>query len=83
METLSQAEIFFLISSVGFVILWILAGILLFYLIHIIKTFSQIMDKIERDINKVGDITKEMFEELKNSIVWNFLFKKKRKTRKN
>jgi len=40
------------------------------------------MDKIEKDIEKIGDTTKEMIEDLKGSFIFNFLFRKKRRTRK-
>ncbi|MFZ2149844.1 MAG: hypothetical protein WAV15_01660 [Minisyncoccia bacterium] len=83
MGTLSQSEIFFLISSISFVVLWILVGILLYYLIRVTKTFSRIIDNIEKDVNRVGDITKEMFEEMKDSVAWNFLFRKKKARRRN
>ena len=86
METFSQSDIFFFISSVSFVILWILLAIFLFYLIRAVKIFYRIIDRVEGDINKVGDITREMFEEMKNSVVWNFLsrrksFRKKKSTK--
>lgn len=82
MEPLLQSQVFFVISSVGFVVLWILVGILLFYLIRITKTFSRIMDKIEGNINKIGDTTKEMLEDLRESTLFNFFLRKRRKSRK-
>lgn len=78
MNTLLQSQVFFLISSVGFVVLWILAGIFLFYLIRATKALSEIMDKVEEDIDHIGDTTKEMLQEVKNSAVFNFIFKKKK-----
>jgi uncharacterized protein YqhQ len=84
METLSQSDIFFFISSVSFVILWILVAIFLFYLIRVVKIFYRIIDRVEGDVNKVGDITREMFEEMKDSAVWSFISRRKwgkRKTR--
>ena len=83
MDTLLQSQVFFFISSIGFVLLWTLVAILLFYLIRITRNFSRIMDKIENNINKIGDTTKEMLEELRDSTIFNFLFKKKRKSRKD
>ena len=60
MDVNSQTQVFFIISSVGFVTLWILVAIFLVYLIRATNTFSKIMEKIERDIDKIGDTTKEM-----------------------
>jgi uncharacterized protein YqhQ len=82
METLTQSEIFFFISSVSFVVLWVLVAILLFYLIRAVKIFYRIIDRVEGDISKVGDITREMLEEMKDSAVWGFISRRKRGKRK-
>lgn len=82
MDGLEQVQLFFIISSVGFVALWLFLAVLLYYVLRVIRTFDRILTKIESDINKVGDITREMFEELKGSGVWNFIFRKKKKNRK-
>ncbi len=74
----TSTQIFFIISSVGFVLLWILAGIFLFYLVKAVKTFSRIMEKLESDINAIGDTTVDLIEEIKDSTIFNFLFKRKR-----
>ena len=83
MNTLLQMQVFFFLSSVGFIILSILGGIFLFYLIRVTRIFSEIMEKVEKDIDSVGDMTKEMLEDVRDSVVYNFLFGKKRKSRKN
>ena len=83
MNTLLQSQVFFFISSVGFVTLWILVAIFLFYLIRAIRVFSEIMERVEKDVDSIGDTTKEMLEEVKNSIVFNFLFRKKKRSRKS
>jgi uncharacterized protein YoxC len=83
MNSLLQSQIFFFISSIGFIILGILAGIFLFYLIRTTKILSQIMDKVEKDVDSIGDTTKEMLEDVRDSAVFSFLFRKKRKSRKD
>jgi hypothetical protein len=82
MNGLLASQVFFVISSVGFVVLWILAAILLFYLIRITHTFSSIMDKIENGIDTIGDTTKEILGDLRDSMLFNFFLRKKRKNRK-
>jgi len=82
MNTFIQADIFFFISSIGFFLLWLLTIILLIYLIRITSTFSRIMKKVERSFDKINDSTKEVFEEIKESTFYHFLFGKKRKGRK-
>ena len=83
MDTYSQSQVFFFISSMGFIFLWILAATFLYYLIRVARAFSRIMDMIENHINTVGDITKEMLSEMKDNPIFNFLFGKKKKSRKN
>ena len=80
MDTLLQSQVFFFISSIGFVFLWILVAIFLFYLIRATNTFSRIMDRVEKDIDNIGDTTKEMLNDVRESVVFNLLLgKKKRK----
>jgi len=82
MNTLEQSQVFFLISSVGFVTLWVMVVILLFYVIGTIKIFHRIMDNVEKNIDRVGDTTKEMLEEMRDSSVFRFLFRKKKRSKK-
>jgi len=79
MDTLLKADIFFFISSVGFLFLWILVIVFLFYLISVTKTFYRIMNKVEKDIDNIGDTTREMLEDVRDSAVFNFIFRKKKK----
>lgn len=83
MDALLQSQVFFFISSIGFVALWILMAVFLFYLIRVTKVLSEIMGKVEKDVDSIGDTTKEMLEDVRDSVVFNFLFRKKRKSRKN
>jgi len=82
MNTLLQTQVFFLISSLGFVILWILVAIFLFYLIRVTRILSRIMEKVERDINSIGDVTKDLLDEMRDNIVFNFLFGKRKRKQK-
>ncbi|MSU44723.1 hypothetical protein EXS45_00885 [Candidatus Nomurabacteria bacterium] len=82
MTPLLQSQIFFFISSIGFVVLWILVAILLFYFIRAINTFNKILEKIEKDVDSIGDTTKEMLDDMRDSMIFRFLFKKKKKSRK-
>ena len=86
MNALLQSQIFFFISSIGFVTLWILVAILLFYLIRVSRTLSRIINKAEDDINKIGDTTKEILAEIKENNLFKFLaqfFKKKKRSKKD
>lgn len=78
MDSFSQMQIFFLISSVGFVILFILVAVFLFYLIRAMNIFNRILDKMEKDIDKIGDTTKEIIEDVRDSVIFKFLFRHKK-----
>ncbi len=82
MDTATQSQIFFLISSIGFIILGVLAAVLLVYLIRISHTFARIIERAEGDIDKIGDTTKEMLEEVRDSSLFQFLFKFGKRKRK-
>jgi len=82
MNTLINSQVFFFISSVGFVTLWILVAIFLYHLIKVTKIFSRIMDKAEKDINEIGDTTKEMLEDLRDNRFFSFILGKKKKHHK-
>jgi hypothetical protein len=41
------------------------------------------MEKVEKDINDIGDTTKEMLDDMRENPIFNFFFKKKRKHRKD
>ncbi len=81
MENLTNADVFFFISSVGFIIIWVLVLVFAFYLISAVKTFSRIIAKIEQNIDTVGDITRELLGEVKDSMIFRFLFGKKKRTK--
>ena len=83
MDTFSQSQVFFIISSVGFIFLWVLLAIFLYYLIRVARAFSKIMDMIENHVSTVGDITREMLSEMKDNPIFKFFFNKKRKSRKD
>lgn len=83
MNTLEQAQVFFFISSVGFVILFTLIAIILFYAISAFRAFSRIAEKLEENIDNIGDTTAEMIEDIKDSWIFNFIFGKSSKNKKS
>mgnify|MGYP001604183953 FL=1 len=79
MTALAQSEIFFFISSIGFIILGVLAAITLVFILRAFRSFSRILEKAEKDIDAIGDTTKEMLGDMRESSVFQFLFRRKRK----
>lgn len=82
MDISSQTQVFFFISSVGFVFLWILAAIFLYYLIRVTSTLSKIVEKFESNVNDIGDTAKELLNDMRDNVIFNFLFGKKKKVQK-
>ncbi|MFA5996460.1 MAG: hypothetical protein WC790_01930 [Candidatus Paceibacterota bacterium] len=79
MTTLMQSEIFFFISSIGFIILGVLTTAILVFILRAFRAFSRIVEKAEKDIDAIGDTTKEMLDDMRESSVFQFLFRRKRK----
>lgn len=81
METLMKSDIFFFISSIGFIILFTLLGIAIYYLIRAFKKCDRILAKAEKDISHMGDTAKNMMEDVRDSTAFR-LFVGKKKTKK-
>ncbi len=79
MDSFSQMQIFFLISSVGFVIVFIFVSIFLFYLITTIYSLRRIIFKIEKGIDRIGDTTKDLLEDMRDNIIFKFIFGRKKR----
>jgi len=78
-----QSDVFFFISSVGFVILFFLLGVALFYAIRAFRTWDRILDKLEKNIGSMGDTAQEMVEDVRDSSVFRFLTMGKKKQAKS
>jgi hypothetical protein len=79
MNTLAHANTFFFISSIGFVIVFLLIIIILFYIIRLFRSIQRIVTKIEKDINNIGDTAKEFVSQLWSSAIFSWIFGKSKK----
>lgn len=79
MTSIAQSEIFFFISSIGFVILGILVAIILALSIKALNSFTRILTKIEDSLDTIGDTTMELIEDLQSNVFFRILFNPKRK----
>lgn len=75
-------QLFFIISSVGFVLLWVLVGIFLFYLIKTMQIFHRMSEKLEKSINEMSDSVEDMVEDIRNHSIYRLIFGSKNKSRK-
>lgn len=79
MNNLLHADLFFFISSIGFIVCFILCIILGVYLIQIARSVSAIAKKVEQDVETIGDTAKELVLDLQESSLFSLLFRKKKK----
>lgn len=82
MNGTNWSEVFFFISSIGFISLWVLTIVFLFYLIKTMHTFSRIMNKLEKDIENISEGAKDMIDDVRDNMIFKFLFGKKKKHHK-
>ncbi len=81
MTSLIQADIFFFISSIAFVILGILAVIVLVYVIKVLHSFMRILERVEESMDSIGDATMELIDEMRDNMFFRMLFPAKKKPR--
>lgn len=79
MNTLVHADIFFFISSIGFVIIFSLLVVALVYGIRLLRRVDHISKKIEASIDIAADDTKALIADLRDSVAFRFLFGKRRR----
>lgn len=79
MTTFMQSEVFFFISSVGFIVLFVLVAIVLFYAIRSFRTWGRILDRLENNVGTIGDTAKEMVEDVRESTVFRLLIGRRKK----
>lgn len=79
MENIMQQQIFFFISSVGFIILGSLSVAILVYVLILLKSFTKILIKIEKNIDNISNSAVDILEDLQGSIIYRLFFKKKKK----
>ncbi len=82
METLIHADIFFFISAIGTIILTILAAVALYYLIRILRDFSNISDTLKNGVDKASGHLDEFIEVLMSNALFKFFFRNKRTRKK-
>ncbi len=76
-----HSEIFFFISSIGFIILGILLAILLVYFIRALRSLTAILEKIESSVETIGDTTMELIDDMRDNVFFKMLFPAKKKPR--
>lgn len=79
MNTLVHADIFFFISTIGFIVLFALGVVLLVYVIGILRQIRKITAKIGDNVEDISDEAKEFVYDLRASAIYRMLFGRKKK----
>jgi beta-lactamase regulating signal transducer with metallopeptidase domain len=81
MEPLMKSEIFFFISSIGTVLLVVLASILLFYLIKAGRNLYLLSQSLKSNYKESEEFIEELRERLEDNAVFQFFFPPARRKR--
>lgn len=79
MNTLVHADIFFFISSIGFIILASLLTVALVYSIGILRKVKNITEKIGDNVEGISDDAREFVRDVRESGVYRMLFGRSKK----
>lgn len=79
MDTLEKANIFFFVTTIAVVLVTIGLLISFYYVAKTIRRLALTAEKIERNMKDASAEVKEMTEDMRDSFLFNFLFKKKRR----
>ncbi|MDD5152934.1 MAG: hypothetical protein PHS95_03010 [Candidatus Pacebacteria bacterium] len=83
METLVKADIFFFITSVAVVVVTVILVWGGFYFLKTLKNIRDISDKFKNAVNMAEDDFESIHDQITQSIIYKFLFRKKRKDANN
>lgn len=82
MDTIIHADIFFFITTIAVIVVSIFIIIALFYLIKTLRQFKRFTDAVERGLDGASDDLKEMRERIMDSFLFNLLFPRKKRKKK-
>ncbi len=78
-----KSDVFFVISSAGFVVLSVLLAIAIFYAIRAFRTWGRILDKLEGNVESMGDTAKDMLEDVRDSNIFRFIAGRRKRNKKS
>ncbi len=76
-----KADIFFFISSIAVVVVSVGILIVGYYIVHSLRRIEKFAERLEERIADTSDEVKAMGENIKESFIYNLIFKKKRKAK--
>jgi hypothetical protein len=79
MDTLVKANIFFFVSTISTIVFLLLGSVAFYYLIKILKNVRDATDSLKEGIESASEEMHEITSHIKESVVFNLLFAKKRR----
>lgn len=79
MHTLVHADMFFFVSTIGFILIFGALFVGLLYIIGILKSVRTISRKLEGDVDVISAEAKDFFQDIQSSVVYRMIFGKKRR----
>ena len=79
MDTLMKADIFFFVTTIAVVVVSIAFLLSLYYVVNAIKRLEAYASRIEENMKDASAEVKEMGEDIRDSFIYNFIFKKKKR----
>ncbi len=79
METVLKADIFFFISSIGFIVLFLLLAIALVYLIKTFRQIRSLVEKINANVDSVSTQVHEFIEGMEEGFFYRLFFRKRKR----
>jgi predicted Zn-dependent protease len=83
MDSILQADIFFFISTIAVVIFSVLLLIAIYYLRETLQNFRDISRTLKNGVNNASEKVGDAFSDVEDSMVYKFIFGKKKKERKS
>lgn len=79
MNTLVHADIFFFISTIGFIVLFAIGVVAAVYVVGILRQIKKISQKIGENAEDISDEAREFVHDLRESTIYHMLFGRKKK----
>ncbi len=79
MNSLMQSDIFFFVSSIGFIVIALLSIFLILACIRALSSLIKILEKIESSLDSIGDATMDLIEDMRSNIFFRMFFHPKKK----
>ncbi len=76
MQNVINSDIILLILAIGLASFWILVVVFCLYIIAIVRKFFKLIQKLEKNADKIGFVAQDLVEDVKNSTVFKFIFGK-------